>query len=125
MKRISWAFLPALLLAAHAASATDYAEAKALADRDEAGLEKLTAEYLHKAQAHAADAIVQACAAPDADTSAFVVVARLDENGKAVETWRQGDTPLAICFEKQLWGRTIAAPPRAPFHVSFEMSFTP
>ncbi|MFT3756301.1 MAG: hypothetical protein QM769_10220 [Pseudoxanthomonas sp.] len=125
MNRIRWLLLPAMLLATHAASASDYAQAKALADHDEARLERLTAEYLNKAQAGATDAIVRACAAPDADTAAFVVVARLDENGKAVETWRQGDTPLAICFEKELWGRTIVAPPHAPFHVSFEISFTP
>ncbi|PPJ44258.1 hypothetical protein C0063_12140 [Pseudoxanthomonas sp. KAs_5_3] len=65
------------------------------------------------------------CATPNADTAPFVIVAELDAGGAVRRTWRDGATPLAICVQKQINHKTLAAPPRAPFYTSFELSFTP
>lgn len=101
-----------------------YKEAKAAADRDEASLNAGQRAMFGQAQSRQLDTAVTDCASPNPDTSPFVVVAELDARGKIVRTWRQGDTALAQCVERELNGRFLEAPPRAPFHVSFELSFT-
>lgn len=111
--------------AAHAQATLDYTQAKQRADADEAALAPEQAASLRDAQAVALDAGVSACATPTADTSPFVIVAELDATGKVVRTWREGATPLAICVQKQIAGKTLSAPRRAPFFTSFELSFTP
>ena len=103
----------------------DYAQAKHRADVDEASLHALTSRAMRDAQARVLDDAIARCAAPDADTSPFVVVAELDAAGKVVHTWRDGGTALATCVQAQIAGRTLPAPPRAPFLTSFELSFTP
>ena len=110
---------------AHAQSTMDYAQAKQRADADEASLHALTSRAMRDAQARVLDDAIARCAAPDADTSPFVVVAELDATGKVVRTWRDGGTALATCVQAQIAGRTLPAPPRAPFLTSFELSFTP
>lgn len=98
--------------------------AKILADRDEAGLSPAQKANMQSAQSRQLDAVVADCASPNPDTSAFIVVAELDARGKIARTWRQGDTALARCVEGELTGRFLEPPPRAPFHVSFELSFS-
>nr|WP_298153648.1 hypothetical protein [uncultured Pseudoxanthomonas sp.] len=115
----------ATALSAHAQSTMDYAQAKQRADADEASLHPLTSQAMREAQARVLDDAIARCAAPDADTSPFVVVAELDAAGKVVRTWRDGGTALAACVQAQIAGRTLPAPPRAPFLTSFELSFTP
>ena len=100
-------------------------QAKQRADADEASLHALTSRAMRDAQARVLDDAIARCAAPDADTSPFVVVAELDATGKVVRTWRDGGTALATCVQAQIAGRTLPAPPRAPFLTSFELSFTP
>jgi hypothetical protein len=102
-----------------------YAQAKAKADADEAGLSPSGRQALMAAQSAAVDEGIAACATPNPDMAAFVVVAELDASGRIVRSWRQGGTPLAICFQKQLANRVLSEPPRAPFFTSFELSFTP
>lgn len=115
------ALAPSLVLAA---SPKDFSEAKRAADGDEATLSVTQRAAIQQAQSRQLDTAVADCASPNPDTSAFVVVAELDARGKIVRTWRQGDTLLAQCVERELSGRFLEPPPRAPFHVSFELSFT-
>ncbi len=110
---------------AHAQSPADYVQAKQRADTDEASLPAAQANALRETQGSALEASIVACATPTADTSPFVVVAELDATGKVVRTWREGGTPLAICVQKQIAGKRLSTPPRAPFFTSFELSFTP
>lgn len=125
MKHLLLAFGLCCASVAHAQATLDYTQAKQRADADEAALAPEQAASLRVAQAIALDAGIGACATPAADTSPFVVVAELDATGKVVRTWREGATPLAICVQKQIAGRTLSAPGRAPFFTSFELSFTP
>lgn len=110
---------------AHAQSPIDYTQAKQQADADEATLPPALAASLRDAQTRLLDTAIAACATPTADTSPFVVVAELDAGGQVQRTWREGGTPLAICVQKQIAGKTLPAPPRTPFFASFELSFTP
>jgi hypothetical protein len=109
------------------AAAQSYAEAKALADRDEASVSKTQSSALLASQGAAIDRIVPACARAmgPAGMPPFVVVVELDAAGKVVATWREGDSDFAVCFEKQLSTFSLIAPPRAPFYTSFEMSMSP
>lgn len=117
--------LALLPLAAVAQAPQGFAEAKAQADRDEASLDAATRASFLQAQSRQLETSVANCANPGHDTSAFVIVAELDARGRIARTWRQGDTALAICVEKELNGRFLEPPPRAPFRVAFELSFTP
>ena len=58
-----------------------------------------------------------------ADFSGFTIVMRLDAQGVVEQTWRQGSSPLAICLQRYVRGKTVFVPPRAPFHGSLEISF--
>ena len=114
-----------LPLAAIAQTPQTFAEAKAQADRDEASLGATAREAFRQAQARQLETSVGNCANPGHDTSAFVIVAEVDARGRITRTWRQGDTALAACVEKELNGRFLEPPPRAPFLAAFELSFTP
>lgn len=115
----------ALLALVTSASAQDFAAVKAHADRDEASLDTNTGAAFQQSQARQLEASVANCASPNPDLSPLVVVAEVDARGKILRTWRQGDTALARCVEKELNGRFLEAPPRAPFYAAFELSFTP
>lgn len=108
-----------------AAGPQDYREAKARADQDEAGLPASSRAAFQQSQSRQLETSVGNCAMPNPDLTPLVVVVEVDARGKILRTWRQGDTPLAICVEKELTGRYLEAPPRAPFYASFELSFTP
>lgn len=123
LSAILLALLPAL--SAHAQGLDSFANAKARADADEAGLSAEAKKTLTAAQGGLVDAGIAQCATPNADVSPFVVVAELDASGKVLRTWREGSTPLAICLQKQLAKAQLPAPPTAPFFTSFELSFTP
>lgn len=123
--------IAALVIAASApaparaqAAALDFSAAKRSADADEATLTAVQRAAIQQAQSRQLDTAVADCASPRPDTRPFVVVAELDARGKITRTWREGDTALAQCVERQLNGRFLEPPPRAPFHVSFELSFT-
>lgn len=103
----------------------DYLAAKQQADADEHALQPMQGDALRTAQGRLLDAALQRCARPDASTAPFTVVAELDAGGKIVRTWLLGDTTLATCFRSDLAGKILPPPPRTPFYVSFEMSFTP
>ena len=121
----AWAMVSAVAAQAQAQAPTDYTQAKQRADADEASLPATTSQTLLDAQSRVLDEAIAECATPNADTAPFVIVAELDAAGAVRRTWREGSTPLAICVQKQVNRKTLAAPPRAPFYTSFELSFTP
>lgn len=116
-------FVP--VLPVHAA-AQSYADAKALADRDEAAVSRVQSSSLLASQGAAIDRIVPRCArtAGPGGMPPFVVVAELDATGKVVMTWREGDSNFATCFEGNLGTLSLFVPPHAPFYTSFEMSMS-
>ena len=74
-------------LSAHAQSTMDYAQAKQRADADEASLHALTSRAMRDAQARVLDDAIARCAAPDADTSPFEVVAELERLRPLTRMW--------------------------------------
>lgn len=124
MKLIALIVLAALSGSLPAAPTVDYAQAKALADKDEASLAQAESEKLHKAQRELLDAGTAACATPKPDLSPFVVVMELDGEGKIVNTWLQGSSPIGICLRKYVSDKTLMVPPRVPFYSSLELSFS-
>ena len=102
----------------------EYAEAKALADRDEASLAGTEATRMREAQAGLLEEGTAACATPRPDLSPFVVVMELDAAGTVVRTWLQGASPIGLCLRRYVAGKQLARPPRAPFHTSLELSFS-
>jgi len=117
--------LLALSTAASSQPLSDFNDAKAQADRDEASLDPLARAALLESQERLLQAGVSACATPNPDVSPFVVVMETDSAGIVVRTWLQGTSPLAVCFRKQAQGMRLSAPARAAFHSSIERSFTP
>jgi|GEM_PF-1277339 len=103
---------------------SDYAAAKALADRDEAALPAALAERLQALQRAALDEGVASCATPRPDTSPFAIVVQLGADGSVAASWRNGTTQLALCLERFLRQRPLLAPPQAPLYLSYELSFT-
>ncbi len=101
----------------------NFSQAKSQADKDEASLPADVAKAMRITQSDTLEQGVKVCATPNADTSPFVIVVRLDARGTINRTWREGSTPLAICMEKFLRGRMLMVPVRAPFYVSYELSF--
>ena len=130
---IATLMFPTFLLAATATlpipapaapEALDYAAAKALADRDEASLSKLAMDALRASQSGVLDRAADACRT-DEKLEPFTIVLELDAKGRPVRHWRNADTGLARCMEERLSRQAFYIPARAPFHVSFEVSFTP
>ena len=120
-------FSAALALFATAALAQEtdsYTQAKAKADADEASLPAAEMQRLLTAQSELLARLAAACATPHPDTSPFVVVMELDADGRVINSWRKGATPLAICFQKNVANQMLTPPPRTPFHTSLELTFT-
>ncbi|PXV56889.1 hypothetical protein SAMN04487785_10912 [Dyella jiangningensis] len=57
----------------------------------------------------------------DARETTFMVVAKLDDSGAVVQTWHQGDSDLATCFENQVKQAKFIHPPRSPFYTYFDV----
>lgn len=98
-------------------------EAKALADRNEASLDRQTSGQLVAAQGKALREAVAACARPDADVSPFVVVLSLNPDGSTAASWLRGSTSLARCVRNRLADIGLAGHWTTPFYTSFEVSF--
>lgn len=119
--------LLALATAAIAAPTPGYDAALALARKDEASLSPDQAAALIEAQGDVGGRALAQCRTDSggilADLSAFTVVLQLDAQGKVVRTWRDGESPIAACFEKAMHAQSLVAPPRAPFHTFFAMTW--
>jgi len=122
MRKIILLALAMTALPAWANSVT-YIDAKAFADRDEASVPKERAQALLHTQGEAIGRAMSVCAqaVSSEDIPPFVVVVKLDASGRVGETWRKGDSSLAVCFEKAMSTQTLFTPPHAPFYTSFEM----
>lgn len=113
-----------VLAAATSAVPLDYTAAKALADRDEAAMPKVAADALRSSQAGVLDRAASACRTDEAPAP-FTVVLELDEKGGITNHWRNAETGLARCMEEKLTRQAFYIPAKAPFYISFEVSFTP
>ena len=115
-----------LLAAPQASPVVEYVDAKRLADADEKTLVGPAHEAMRAAQARLLNAGVVECSLgkPQKDFTAFTIVMRLDAAGQVRDTWRQGSSPLAICLQRYVRGKTVFTPPRDGFHMSLEISFT-
>jgi len=125
--RLACLALLMLATSAIAAPTAGYDEALALARTDEASLSPEQAAVLTESQGDAGGRMLAQCRTDNggilADLSAFTVVLQLDGKGKVLRTWRDGESPIAACFEKAMQAQSLAAPPRAPFHTFFAMSW--
>jgi hypothetical protein len=101
----------------------DYKAAKALADADEKAMPKVAANMLRNSQAGVLDRAADACRS-DEKPAPFIVVLELDEKGNATRHWRNAETNLAKCMEDKLSRTPFYFPTKAPFYISFEVSFT-
>lgn len=108
---------------AAAVATLDYDTAKALADRDEAAMSKLSADMLRRSQSGVLDRAADSCRTDEAPKS-FVVVLELDAEGKVTNHWRNAETGLAKCMDDKLSRQMFYVPQKAPFYISFEVSFT-
>ena len=102
-----------LLAAPQASPAVEYVDAKRLADADEKTLVGPAHEAMRAAQARLLNAGVVECSLgkPQKDFTAFTIVMRLDAAGQVRDTWRQGSSPLAICLQRYVRGKTVFTPP--------------
>lgn len=109
---------------APAAATLSYQHVKVSADRDELSLGDQQGA-LTRAQAIVLAPVLAACANEKgvSDQSAFVVVFELDILGRIINTWRKGESSIAMCFEMKVKGLLLFRPPRAPFYSSFDMKF--
>jgi hypothetical protein len=102
----------------------DYDAAKALADRDEAAMQKVAADMLRRSQSTVLERAADACRTDEAITP-FTVVLELDAQGKVTNHWRNAETKLAKCMDDKLSRQMFYVPSKAPFYISFEVTFTP
>lgn len=106
---------------AHAGEVT-FADAKALADRDEGSLTAAQQQALVQAQALVVQAALSSCLAADGPAPfSFTVVVELDSAGRVRKTWRSEESKLASCFQNVVAKASLNSPPRSPFYSSFEM----
>lgn len=113
-----------VVLAAATGAPIDFNAAKANADRDEAAMSKIASDALRASQAGVLDRAAAACRTVE-DPAPFTVVLELDAKGNIVDHWRNADTGLAKCMEEKLARQAFYIPAKAPFFISFEVSFTP
>ena len=113
-----------LLLAATTTAPLDYSAAKALADRDEAAMPKIASQSLRNSQSGVLERAAAACRTDEAPEP-FTVVLELDAQGGITDHWRNADTGLAKCMEEKLTRQAFYIPAKAPFYISFEVTFTP
>jgi hypothetical protein len=115
--------LAALLFAAQLVAApVGYEAAKALADANEAKLSADLHSALLESQGNALGAALASCGRPGMDLAKFTVVLRLNPDGSAAQSWRQGDTPLAKCMHAKLSASGLVGHWPQPFYTSFEVS---
>ena len=102
----------------------DFEAAKALADRDEKAMTKLAADAMKKSQWGVLARATEACRT-DEKPAPFTVVLELDAAGKATRHWRDSETGLAKCMDDKLARQAFYIPGKAPFSISFEVTFAP
>src|SRR3546814_12032275 len=98
-----------------------------LADADEASLDAATSAAALEQQRAFLDARVAACAniRTTAQLEDFVIAAELAASGRVTNTCRRGESPLALCLERNALGKIMFVPPPAHFHPSLSRCSTP
>jgi hypothetical protein len=114
--------VPLALLAQLSASPSTFLEASAVADKQLASLPVAQAAEISSSLANAVSSAFAAC--PDSLTS-FSVVLAIDGSGKVQRTWRQGNSALANCIERQLATATLSKPPFVPFYITYGFAVEP
>lgn len=115
---------PTLALASLAAAGElTYAQARTLAERDEATVSLAEAERFFGAQGTALAAAVEACLDRDNPPAhvALAVVMEFDAQGRVARTWRADERRMTVCVEDRLADTIFPAPPRAPFYSFVEL----
>lgn len=114
---------PAIALSATSGLAFD--KALSIAKTDESTVTGLPQADLEKAKSATVLSAISACSTSrpvKPSDSVFVVVAKLDESGKVTQTWRQGDSDLAKCFEKQVGAAKILSQWKPTFYIYFPVN---
>jgi len=102
----------------------EFDQALGMAKRDQASLSGQAAATFTQAKNDFSLSAFAACMPHrrlDARETKFMVVAKLDDAGAVVQTWHQGDSDLATCFESQLKQAKLSRPQRSPFYVYFDV----
>lgn len=129
MRTVPFALFALMVFATPALSAVglDYTAARALAEKNESALNPEQTQALILSQGDVGGRALADCRLESggilADLSPFTVVLELDATGKVVRTWREGESPIATCFEKAMQSQSLAVPPQAPFYTYFAMSW--
>lgn len=116
--------LKVFLLAAQLAAATPmgFDDALALAEASESELPAAVTEQLLKVQGDALKSAMTACRGTDRDFSTFTVVFELRSDGSVVQSWRQGETPLAQCVHRELEASGLPGEWTEPFYTFIKVS---
>ena len=115
------------LVAAPAAAMDNitFAQAKEMADRDEASLSGSQSQALIEAQGAVVGKALSSCVdGSDLQPPPFTVVVELDSTGAVVRAWRSDETRLAKCFEAIAEKAALNPPPRSPFYSSYAMDLS-
>jgi hypothetical protein len=96
----------------------------ALAKSSEASLTGNTGNELKQAQKDASLTAFAACVPNrtlDASETQFTLVIKTNQSGIVEQTWRQGESDLAKCFEAHLKGVQIYTSATTPFYAYFNV----
>ncbi len=116
----------ALLLAAQLTAAdTSFADAKARADEYESVLSHNDGVTLIEAQGKALSAAMTECGPAKKSFPPFAIVARVSKNGVTERTWRNDDSPFAICLDLHLARAFLPVAAGKPFYASYELNSAP
>jgi hypothetical protein len=97
-----------------------FGDALAAAEHDEASLTGQPQFEMNQAKNDVALTAFTSCASDAVDPD-FIIVAKLDQAGKTIQTWRQGNSDLAKCFEEHVQAAELTRPPRSTFYVYFSV----
>jgi len=117
----------ALFLLAAQAGALDlnFDEAKAAADQYETVLAPRDADALVAAQQQALETAMLTCGPARREYPAFTIVVHVAADGVTDRTWRNSETPYAVCMDRELSVARLPAAANKAFHASYELSFAP
>ena len=106
---------------------TTIEKAKALADEHESSLITKDSHRLLEAQTKMVTKIMPMCisATNMQPRKKFLVVVKIDKNGKPNRSWLKGNYALSRCFEKGMKEELFFIPNEAPFYTSFDYTIKP
>ena len=105
------------------ASPLTFHEAKLKADSSERSLSSSDIQTLVNTQGQFASTAFPTCAKrTGAEPTDFTVVVEIDMQGSVVNSWRQGESKFAKCFQDMMEQSFSYRPRSQPFFTSFEYS---